>query len=145
MQKLGLMLMLAAAGCGSEGSSSRDPGNVAGDGAAGQSAGADASASYGAEASVQSDTWPVQGDMWIAPANDGSDKGQPAGDNCQAISLCTESCCKGCNGNFTCMLKCNTDCAAKGCASAKTLFTAVNNCGQAKCMFQCMSGPNTCP
>jgi hypothetical protein len=77
------------------------------------------------------------------------DKGPPAGDtgtkplNCQEISVCSETCTKGCSGNFACMMKCNTDCSALGCASAKPLFDKVNNCVQTKCLLQCIGGPST--
>jgi len=63
--------------------------------------------------------------------------------NCQQVSTCAETCSKGCSGNFACMIKCNNDCNATGCAAAQPLFTAVNTCVQSKCLLQCLAGPST--
>ena len=66
--------------------------------------------------------------------------------NCNAIGICSEDCGKACPAGlakFGCLIKCSDDCKAKGCATAQSLFTPLNDCIQAKCLVDCLGGPGT--
>jgi hypothetical protein len=63
---------------------------------------------------------------------------------CGQIALCADACTAQCPDGiekFGCMINCNTDCKALGCAAAQPLFDAVTDCVQAKCIIECAGGP----
>jgi len=65
--------------------------------------------------------------------------------SCSGIGACSDVCaakCPGGLGKLTCMMKCSTDCKAKGCASAQAVYTPLYNCINLKCMLECMGGPS---
>jgi hypothetical protein len=64
--------------------------------------------------------------------------------SCGEIGLCNEDCGKTvCTMavKFGCLMQCQTNCKAKGCASAKTPFETLSNCITKNCMMDCINGP----
>ena len=76
------------------------------------------------------------------------DQAAPSKLNCSQIGKCSDTCANKCPGGIqklTCMMKCSTDCKAKGCTKAQPVYSTLYNCISTKCMLQCMNGPNaTC-
>ena len=78
------------------------------------------------------------------------DKGKPQPDkgpkklSCDEIGACADACsnkCPGGLGKIGCMMKCSTDCKAKGCAAAQTAYGTLYNCVSFTCMLDCAGGP----
>ena len=79
----------------------------------------------------------------LAPdgASTPTDGAATEGLNCHEVSVCSDECALGCAKDLGCMMQCPTDCNARGCESARPLFSAVNTCVTARCMWKCLGGP----
>ncbi len=64
--------------------------------------------------------------------------------SCDDIGKCADVCSAKCpsSGKLACMMKCSTDCKAKGCTKSIKAYDAVYGCVSILCMFECMGGPS---
>ena len=69
---------------------------------------------------------------------------KPSGLSCSAIGTCSDTCAAACSGlgKLTCMINCSNTCRGKGCKTAQTVYTALYNCINSKCLLSCAGGPN---